>query len=251
VFAEIGALWVDHVAVTTDRFEETAQHYLSLPNARILRGPGWNAAQEVHFLFVSFGGDLCIEILGLPSEGSSPISGHVASGAGAYHLCHAVRDLDVAISAAEVLGAKLLVPAKADDAYDGRRVAFLMHPAHGMFELVEAYGTLIPPAQTSGKQFASLSTPSSTSKSASTSSADSADLSQALQAAFAAIFRKQLPASPADWTVDSVEGWNSLQHMRLMMEIERRLDLTIPSRALGALKSYDAIFTFLLEQTAS
>ena len=104
MFAEIGALWVDHVAVTTDRFEETAQHYLSLPNARILRGPGWNAAQEVHFLFVSFGGDLCIEILGLPSEGSSPISGHVASGAGAYHLCHAVRDLDVAISAAEARG---------------------------------------------------------------------------------------------------------------------------------------------------
>ena len=71
MFAEIGVLWVDHVAVTTDRFHDTARHYLAMPNARVLRGPGWNAAQKVHFLFVGFGGDLCPKTATRPSP---PIS---------------------------------------------------------------------------------------------------------------------------------------------------------------------------------
>ena len=128
MFAEIGALWVDHVAVTTDRFEETAEHYLSMPQARVLRGPGWNAAQKVYFLFVSFGGDLCIEVLGVPEDGDSPIAEHARAGGGAYHICHAVADIDASVAIAQKLGARLVIAPKADDAYDGRRVAFLCQP---------------------------------------------------------------------------------------------------------------------------
>ena len=42
------------------------------------------------------------------------------------------------------VGCRIVVAAKSDDAFDGRRVAFLIHPAHGLFELVEAYGGLKP-----------------------------------------------------------------------------------------------------------
>ncbi|MCZ0811374.1 VOC family protein [Roseovarius sp. EGI FJ00037] len=232
MFAEIGALWVDHVAVTTDRFEDTSRHYLAMPNARVLRGPGWNAAQKVHFLFVGFGGDLCIEILGLPEDGDSPIAAHAASGGGAYHLCHAVADLDAALAIAGRSGCRVVAAAKHDDAYDGRRVAFLMHPAHGLFELVEAYGSLWPQSQ-----IAPAPAPAAASS--------DTDMARTLQEAFASIFPGALPNDPAQWRATEMKHWDSLQHMRLIMEIERRFDVTLPSQMLGELKSYDAFLSAL------
>lgn len=234
MFTEIGALWVDHVAVTTDRFEETSRHYLAMPNARVLRGPGWNPAQKVHFLFVGFGGDLCIEILGLPADGDSPIAAHVAAGGGTYHLCHAVADLDAALAIAGSSDCHVVAAAKPDDAYDGRRVAFLMHPAHGLFELVEAYGSLSPQAPVA-----------STPKPTPPATASDMDMAKTLQAAFASIFPGALPADPAQWRASEMKRWDSLQHMRLIMEIERRLDVTLPSHMLGELKSYDAFLVAL------
>ena len=222
MFAEIGVLWVDHVAVTTDRFHDTARHYLAMPNARVLCGPGWNAAQKVHFLFVGFGGDLCVGIRGLPQDGDSPIAAHFAGGGGASHLCHAVADLDAALAIAGRSGCHIVAPAKPDDACDGRRVAFLKHPAHGLFELVEAYGTLAPPLD------------------ATPAAGSDPDTVQALQDAFASIFAGALPTDPAHWRADQVDRWDSLQHMRLIMEVERRLDVTLPSYMLGELRSYDA-----------
>ena len=240
MFAEIGALWIDHVAVTTKAFKETARHYLAMPNARVLRGPGWNSAQKVHFLFVSFGGDLCIEILGLPEDGDSPIAGHVNNGGGAYHLCHAVADLDTSLAAATRAGCRIVVPARSDDAFDGRRVAFLMHPAHGLFELVEAYGKLkaVMPAHDLGKAPAS----------ADIQFADE-ELQRGLKTAFANIFRESLPAEIADWTIEKVEAWDSLQHLRLAMEIERCLDVALPSHMLGELKSFDDFLQALKAHT--
>lgn len=243
MFAEIGALWVDHVAVTTERFEETAQHYLSMPNARVLRGPGWNSAQKVHFLFVSFGGDLCIEILGVPEDGDSPIAEHARAGGGAYHMCHAVADIDAAVAAAQGLGARLIVAPKADDAYHGRKVAFLMHPAHGLFELVEAYGSF------DVKQPAFVAAAAPVSSAAPTSSAPSGDITSGLAAAFKKIFRTDLPEATSDWTVDNIKRWDSLQHMRLIMEVERQFDITLPSHILGELRSYDDLAAALAQVT--
>lgn len=237
MFAEIGALWVDHVAVTTETFEETAQSYLAMPNARVLRGPGWNSAQKVHFLFVSFGGDLCVEILGVPQDGDSPIAEHARAGGGAYHMCHAVADIDAAAASAQTLGARLIVAPKADDAYDGRRVAFLMHPAHGLFELVEAYGSFSVP-QSAVPAFVSASGPTET---PAASTAPTSDIEAGLSAAFQKVFRDKLPEGTANWTVKQIKRWDSLQHLRLIMEVERQFDISLPSHLLGGLRSYDDV----------
>lgn len=240
MFAEIGALWVDHVAVTTDRFEETAQHYLSMPYARVLRGPGWNAAQKVHFLFVSFGGDLCIEVLGVPKDGDSPIAGHARSGGGAYHMCHAVADIDASVAMAQTLGARLVMAPRADDAYHGRRVAFLMHHAHGLFELVEAYGSFA-----GGAAFVTAEVPAS----GAAAPAASSDIQTGLTDAFRKIFRDGLPEDTDNWTVEGIKGWDSLQHMRLIMEVERRFDTALPSHLLGGLRSFCDLAAALAQVT--
>ncbi len=241
---EIGALWVDHVAVTTGSFEETSRHFLAMPGARTLRGPGWNSSQKVHFLFVTFGGDLCVEVLGLPEDGDSPIASHVEAGGGAYHLCYAVADLEASLEAARAAGARMVVDPRADDAYDGRRVAFLMHPAHGLFELVEAYGDFAPqPAITTAA--APAPAPAAAAPAA---AAAGEEVEAELEAAFRKIFPKDLPAERADWRFGNFKSWDSLGHMRLIMEIERRLDIAIPSASLSKLQSFEDVLAFVAQQ---
>jgi acyl carrier protein len=245
MFSEIGVLWLDHVAVTTETFDVTAQHYLSMPNARVLRGPGWNSEQKVHFIFVNFGGDLCIEILGVPHNGDSPIAEHARAGGGAYHLCHAVADINISIVRAQELGARLIIEPIADEAYDGRRVAFLIHPAHGLFELVEAYGSFrVEPfiAHTENRAVNRVATSQET---------QAVNIDIRLKNAFEKIFRENLPKMNTDWTVNQIEGWDSLQHIRLIMEVERQFDVSLPSHILGSLCSYDDIAAALTQVAIS
>ena len=90
---------------------------------------------------------MVVEILS--PEKDSPIAGHVKRGGGPYHFCYAVPDMDAAIDAAQQNSAKVVVAPVPDVAFDGRRVAFLFHEAHGIFELVEAIPKLNTDASTS------------------------------------------------------------------------------------------------------
>ena len=237
MFRELGILWIDHIAVTTDNFSETIKHYLALPNARILRGPGWNGSQKVHYLFVSFGGDLCVEILGLPEHGESPIESHVSLGGGAYHLCYAVENIDHAVEIAREHGARMVVSPSNDDAYDGRRVAFLIHPAHGLFELVEATLTVNANILNMKTVTSDMLQENSTSH---TSLQNDPLVSSKIEAAFKKTFQDDLPQDTQNWDSKHIKGWDSLAHLRLIMEIERSLDTTFPSSQLHMLQSFEA-----------
>jgi catechol 2,3-dioxygenase-like lactoylglutathione lyase family enzyme len=141
---QLGILGVDHVAVTTRHFEQTVADYLSLPGTRIERGPGWNPTQRVDFAFVALGSGLTVEVLGLRPDVESPIEEHVRRGGGAYHLCYVVQDLDAALARVKEARGKVVVPPTPDVAFNGRRIAFFIHRAHGLVELVEAAATPAP-----------------------------------------------------------------------------------------------------------
>jgi len=111
--------------------------YLSLAGARLLKGPAVNQTQKVKYAFVGLSNGMVIEILS--PEQDSPIAGRVKQGGGPYHFCYAVADLDAAVEVAQDHSSMLIAAPKADVAFDGRRVAFLFHAAHGVLELVEAY----------------------------------------------------------------------------------------------------------------
>jgi catechol 2,3-dioxygenase-like lactoylglutathione lyase family enzyme len=145
--AQLGILGVDHVAVTTRHFDQTVADYLSLPGTRIERGPGWNPTQRVDFAFVSLGSGLTVEVLGLRPDVDSPIEEHVRRGGGAYHLCYIVQDIDAALARVKEARGKLVVPPTPDVAFNGRRIAFFMHRAHGLVELVEAATAAGPPVR--------------------------------------------------------------------------------------------------------
>lgn len=227
MFSALGVLHVDHYAVTTKDLIGTLKDFLSVPGAKLLRGPGENPAQQVYYAFVELNGMGVVEILA-PLDDHSPILGHLGSGGGAYHLCYAVQDIDKAIKVAEQdFGAKLVVAPRADGAFDGRRVAFLVHPNHGLFELLEAYPVdSIPVSHQSIKL----------------------DVVDSKKDKLMEIYRSVIDSGRLDYdgtNMASCPEWDSFKHLMLIMEIEKQFEISIPASDMSTLDSLEKIESYL------
>lgn len=237
LFARLGILHLDHLAVTTPELETTLGHYLSLPGARLLRGPAENTSQRVRYAFVTLPGETAIEILSPLDD--SPIAHHLARGGGAYHLCYAVADLERALEEATVHGAKTVSKATPDPAFDGRRVAFLHHRAHGLFELVEAYpgqcleaDSVAPP-------------PASPAKPASTGEERAERLASILLRTLPTLAATELPSAALGHTA----GWDSATQLVLMMEIESEFGIDVPTEHIAEASNYPRLMALIEELT--
>lgn len=236
MFSALGVRYVDHVAVTTRDLMPTLADYLSLPGARLINGPGQNRAQDVLFAFVDLGAGGVVEVLAPLSE-QSPIYLHLAQGGGTYYVCFAVEDLAQAITTAtQDFGARLVKPAQADDAFYGRQVAFLFHPNHGLFELVEAW----PSGVSIGRPANSVQASSSTLE----ASVSGDDTTQTLLDLFNRVMQTDYATGDA-LTMDRVAAWDSLKHLLLIMEVERVFELRIPADELSRLVSFNQLLTYV------
>jgi len=137
LWLKCGVKYIDHFAVTTTDLYRVLNGYMGIQGCELLRGPATNRRQNVDYAFIRTAQGMTVEILGVKQ--GSPITEHVSKGGGAYHLCFSVNNLDDAVRIAQENGAIEVVEQRTDDAFDGRRVAFLMHPEHGLFEFLEAY----------------------------------------------------------------------------------------------------------------
>ena len=238
MFSALGVRYVDHVAVTTKDLMPTLADYLALPGARLINGPGQNSAQDVLFAFVDLGAGGVVEVLA-PLSKQSPIYSHLAQGGGTYHVCYAVENLAQAITTAtQDFGARLVKPAQADDAFYGRQVAFLFHPNHGLFELVEAWPNSVsitrPGVDQSSKQTTLERSPNG-------------NVEQALLSIFNQVMNTDFIEPSADITMQSVPQWDSLKHLLLMMDIERAFEIEIPADTLASLTRFDLLSHYLRE----
>ncbi len=232
-------LYVDHVAVTTPVFDQTLANYLGLPGSRLLRGPALNPVQKVSYAFVALREGMTVEVLGLAED--SPIERHVKQGGGPYHFCYAVANMEASISGAESAGAKLLASPVADIAFDGRRVAFLYHEAQGVFELLEAF-----PSQKSGSVMADgnrrTAPPNISMPQTDVSVADTdTDTDKRLRKVFGRVFPLIGEADITATAINITPGWDSLTHIRLMMEIEAEFAIDILPDDIGRLTNYCSI----------
>lgn len=235
LFASLGIVHPDHVAVTTSSLDAALADYLALPGARLMRGPGNNDVQRVRYAFVRLAEGMVIEILEPLAE--SPIRTHVQRGGGTYHLCHAVLDIVHAAKQARIAGAREVVPPTPDPAFDGRRVAFFHHPLHGLFELVElalAVAAERPPAATPSPSVA-----------ASRSGVPSADISERLRRVFRQVFSDLPDAEIESATFGQTRGWDSLTHLQLVGQLEIDFGVTVPADAIGSLTSFARMLEFV------
>lgn len=228
LWLKCGVKSVDHVAVTTRELPKVLRDYLAIPGSELLRGPGFNAAQNVDFAFVRLATGVVVEILGLREN--SPISEHVERGGGAYHLCFTVDNLDHAVKAARENGAIEVVKPREDDAFDDRRVAFFMHSDHGLFEFLEAYP----------QEFAVASSTYIAKKpSIKTKVIDSGDAVQIVKQVFCKLFPNLTDIENAEY--DVTPGWTSFRHLQLFMEIEQLAGVSFTADEIVSIQSFDGL----------
>ncbi|RKX27384.1 MAG: hypothetical protein DRP47_06615 [Candidatus Zixiibacteriota bacterium] len=242
LFSECKVLYVDHLAVTTSDFETTLQDYLSLDGSRLLKGPGVNIGQRVRYAFVQLQNGCTVEVLA-PEE-KSPIAKHVLQGGGPYHFCYAVRDIEQSIAVAENRGAKLVSQPIADVAFDGRRVAFLCHEAHGVFEFVEAY----PQSKMVNNALKPSDPPFQPVEIITDTLSEDTDIEGALQRVFSKVFPRIEISTLFDAAMDKSEEWDSLAQIQLVMELESEFSINVQSDQIENLTTYLAILHHLREE---
>lgn len=234
LLSSIGVVYLDHYAITTKNLNATTADLLNVPGAKLLRGPGTNPAQKVNYAFVEMNGMGVIEVLS-PQDESSPILNHLSKGGGAYHMCYAVKDLDKALHIAQSeFNAKKIVDAKSDGAFDGRRVAFLVHPNHGLFELLEAkpqlnmnYNNAVEIKETNEPLYR-----------------DNSNLDNKLVHIFNEVMNTSA-RSIIDITMQTEPRWDSLKHLMLIMEIESHFEINITASQMSEFTTLQAIRDYI------
>ncbi|MBF0218885.1 MAG: VOC family protein [Gammaproteobacteria bacterium] len=235
-FQRYGILYLDHLALITEAFDELCRDYLSMPGSRLLRGPAENLNQRVRYLFVTLENGLVIEILApLPD---SPIHRAIQQRPGPYHFCYAVSSLSAALATAKAEGGHIISEPLADIAFDGREVAFILLPAHGIVEFVAAYPASQQPAE---HPVAAAVTPPATV----TQQATAATLESDLVNLFAEIFPQLNEAAIRQSAIDQTPEWDSLNHLRLIMKIESRFAVDFSINEIERAKSFNLIYQII------
>ncbi len=243
-----GVKSIDHIAVTTVDLNHVLHDYLGIEGCELLRGPGVNESQNVDYAFVRTSQGMTIEILGVRKN--SPISEHVKKGGGAYHLCFLVNDLDDAVETAQKNGAVKIVGQREDDAFDGRRVAFLMHPEHGLFEFLEAYPSSSQISQTQAFSEA-ISKP--TSKNSDEFPVQVKGSSRIAEEIILKAFQTVFPDLTHKEVIEHAElgvtaNWDSLHQLLLIMELEKLAQIKFTVNELAKITSYQKILTSLVKK---
>ena len=244
LLSDCGVLYIDHLAYTTPDLDKTLLEFLSLPQTRLVKGPGWNPDQRVRYAFVQQSGGYAIELLSGGED--SPVFRHIQRGGGLYHFCYAVADMETAVTKAKDLGAALVSPPTPDVAFDGRRVAFLMHKLHGIFELVEAYPADQPyaaPKDTAAipEMFSRAPMPAGIASNSVTANGTEARLLNV----FASVFPALTPAEARSAAVNETKEWDSLAQIQLMMEVELEFGVQLSPAQIAQAGNFSAILALL------
>ncbi|CAH0534673.1 hypothetical protein VST7929_02623 [Vibrio stylophorae] len=228
MYSALGVLNVDHFAVITSDLNAALTDYLSIPGARLLRGPGDDLSQGIYYAFVDLNGMGVIKILS-SADDSSPIKGIFSQVGNAYH-CFAVQDLTAAKQIAiQKFGAKEIVASQASFAFDGREIVMLSHPVHGLFELLEAYP----------KGFNSI---------VHDSNMVMQKPSSAIRDKLLSIYKNVVSETNCPFeqlSMAECEEWDSFKHLLFIMEVEKEFEVSVSASDLPALDSLEKIDTYL------
>jgi methylmalonyl-CoA/ethylmalonyl-CoA epimerase len=128
-----------HLGIAVNEIQTALRIYNNLFGYRLLSGPFNDPLQAASVCFV--GSDLGVNpVLELiaPLGNDSHVHSIIQKGAGAYHLCYEVPDLEQSIAAARIKGCIVVRNPAPAVAFDGRRVAWLYTPTRHLLEILEA-----------------------------------------------------------------------------------------------------------------
>ena len=127
-----------HLGVAVRDLGKAIPIYKALFGYELTSGPFDDPAQKVSVCFLSRGeGDMVIELVA-PLGAGSPVDRTLKKGAGAYHVCYEVANMDAAIAHLTGEGSFLLSGPVPAVAFEMRNIAWLMTEANLLVELVQA-----------------------------------------------------------------------------------------------------------------
>ena len=233
-----GGMKIDHIGLTTPDIDAALCGLVDNLAVGLLRGPFDNFQRGVRQAFVRTDGGPVLELLSPLAGTVSPISQHVRCGGGAHHICFVVPDLPAAVRVAQQAGAHVIVVPTPDVAFEGRLIAFLVDPLYGLIEFLESDRPQRSESDcTAGRhprQDAGFMTSLPKSK-----------VDNVLAEVFTNLFPTLRATGVAAARLEATPGWDSLGHIRLIMALEQRLGITIPSDAITRLLDYESVRGFL------
>ncbi len=234
MFSALGVLGVEHHTVTTNNFTATLKDFLSIPNSKLIRGPGHSQLQNAQYAFIELNGMGVVEVLSpLDANHSSSIFNYLKDN-GVSYICYRVEDLDLAIAKAESsYGAKQLPIPSDNTIFDGRRTAFLSHPEHGTFKLLEALPQYL---YADGLKNEIIQTEVNV------------DVQKLLEIFCSVVDTNAKNLSFDQISMETCTEWDSFKHLLLIMEVEKAFEVSITATAIGELNSLEKIGMYLAER---
>jgi len=130
-----------HVGVAVKSIDAALDYYLGAFGFRKVSEPVDVTPEHVRVCFIEVDPGVRIELVEGVGESSPVASLLERTGAGTYHICYQVDDLDVAI---RHLRANRCLPFKRFEMPEHGRFAFLLTPDRQLFELCEVAGAEVP-----------------------------------------------------------------------------------------------------------
>jgi methylmalonyl-CoA/ethylmalonyl-CoA epimerase len=127
-----------HLGLAVPDLDKATEVHGALFGWGLLSGPFEDPAQQAKVAFVGTGapGDLVLELVA-PADPASHVNRLLAKGAGAYHICCEVDDLDESLRALRSAGCLIVREPAPAVAFEGRRIAWFYTPTRQLMELVE------------------------------------------------------------------------------------------------------------------
>jgi len=128
----------NHLGVAVSDIEKALTVYEDLFGYRLLSGPFDDPQQQASVCFIGTGdpANVVFELVA-PLTESSHVARLLAKGAGAYHVCYDVDDIDATVATLRGKGCLLVSRPTPAVAFQGRRIAWLYTPTRQLIELVE------------------------------------------------------------------------------------------------------------------
>jgi|SRR5690606_2046498 len=134
----IEGLVLEHMGVAVPKIDAAISIYQDLFGYRLLAGPFDDPGQQATVAFVGTDDPhaLVVELIAPLGEGSH-VANWLSRGAGAYHVCYRVADIDQALAQARARRSAVIREPAPAVAYGGRRIAWVMLRTRQLVEFVE------------------------------------------------------------------------------------------------------------------
>ena len=231
LFAKISVIKINHIGIVCSDLDISVKKWIKIPNAKLISGPKINSRQKTKYAFVNIGNSYMIELI-MPTSKKSPVHNFIKSGYNLNHICYEVKDFDKAVEILEKeKSTKLVTGPIKDIAFNERRIVFFYSNSDGLFELVE---TKTSKNKYKNKPVEKLNNRIMT---------DNNILE--VKKIIYKLFPKTKNLIDKSLKIGAVSKWDSLGHLNLIMEIEKKFNIKIPAEKISSIDGLSEIINLL------